>query len=237
MDKPKWTLHHGDSIDILGTLPSIGLVVTDPPYSFGLNSVSGAGAHGGWMDLMNAAYWYAEILRHLRRLTEEKQGAVWMFNSWRSFPVLARAAHLAQWPIVSLAIWDKQWTGPGGNQGLRPSYEQIALFAHPGFKIEDRGIADIMPCSWGSYKPHGHPAEKPVPLLERLIEISGDRSPVLDPFAGSGSTLVAAKRRGVESIGIEGDDRWHKAAQERVSAEADGLTVSQARAGQLPLLT
>lgn len=232
-----WELHHGDSMDILPTIQRAALVVTDPPYSFGLNSVAGAGKHGGWQDLMNAAYWYAEILRQLKRITEADQGAVWMFNSWRSFPVLARASTLAGWPILSLAIWDKMWIGTSGPNGLRSSYEQIALFAHPGFSIKDRSVADIFRSKWTAIKPTGHPAEKPLELVERLIEISGNTGPVLDPFAGSGTTLVAARRRGLDSIGIEGEDHWHSVATDRLCAEESGSTLGAVRAGQLALPT
>lgn len=209
------TLYLGDAFEILPSLSGVDLVVTDPPYSFGLASTAQEGKHGGWMDLMNAAVWYREMLIHFKRLTESKVGAAWVFNAWRSFPVLARASFLAEWPIASLGIWDKQWIGPGGPNGLRPSYEQVALFPQPSFRIEDRGVSDLFPCKWGSHKPTGHSAEKPVPLLRRLIEISLPASTkteqprvVLDAFAGSGRTLIAARQLGLRAIGIEGDERW-----------------------------
>jgi hypothetical protein len=54
-----------------------------------------------------------------------------------------RAALDAGLPITSMAVWDKQWIGPGGSQGLRPSYEMFALMAQPDFAVKDRGIPDV----------------------------------------------------------------------------------------------
>lgn len=40
------------------------------------------------------------------------------------------------------AVWDKEWIGPGGVQGLRPSYEMVALLAQPDFAVPDRGVRE-----------------------------------------------------------------------------------------------
>lgn len=211
-------IYHGDCREILPTVDSVRLVVTDPPYVFGIASTAQEGKAGGWGDLMNSAAWYALLLREFKRLTANQQGAAWVFNSWRSFPVLARAAYEAQWAIESLMVWDKQWIGPGGQRGLRPSYELSALFAQADFAIGNRGLADIWPCKWSSLKPSGHPAEKPVDLLARIIRESG-QGDVLDPFLGSGSTLVAAKKEGRRAIGIEIEERYCEIAARRLSQE------------------
>lgn len=213
------TVYHGDGRDILPDLSAVSLVVTDPPYTFGIASTAQEGKAGGWGDLMNSAVWYATWLRECKRLTSSQSGALWVFNSWRSFPVLARAAYEAQWPIESLLIWDKEWIGPGGTRGLRPSYEMVALFAQDGFGISDRGLPDIWRSKWSSVKPWGHPAEKPVPLLSKLISRSNDAGTVLDPFAGSGSTLVAAKALGRKAIGIEIEERWCEVIAKRLSQD------------------
>ena len=211
-------IYHGDCREILPTVESVRLVVTDPPYVFGIASTAQEGKAGGWGDLMNSAAWYALLLREFKRLTANQQGAAWVFNSWRSFPVLARAAYEAQWAIESLMVWDKQWIGPGGQRGLRPSYELSALFAQADFAIGNRGLADIWPCKWSSLKPSGHPAEKPVDLLARIIRESG-QGDVLDPFLGSGSTLVAAKKEGRRAIGIEIEEKYCETAARRLSQE------------------
>lgn len=210
------TIYHGDCLDVLEEIGSVDLVVTDPPYSFGLASTLNEAKAGSWADLMNSAGWYASRMRHCQRATANRAGAMWVFNSWRSFPILARAAHLVGWPIESLLVWDKQWIGPGGSRGLRPSYELVALFAQPEFAITDRGIPDIWRSKWSAIKPSGHPAEKPLHLVTRLIKESGGNK-VLDPFMGSGTTLVAARSLGYSAIGIEAEERYCEIAAKRLA--------------------
>ena len=62
-----------------------------------------------------------------------------------------------------------------------------------------------------------HPTEKPVGLLANLItSVTKPGDLILDPFAGSGSTLVAAKKTGRRFIGVELDDDFYQIAQRRV---------------------
>lgn len=213
------TIFCGDCLEILPGLSPVNLTVTDPPYVFGLGSTAKEGKVGTWGDMMNAARWYASWIRLCKRLTESRQGAAWIFNSWRSSPILYRAALLAEWQVLSQLIWDKQWIGPGGVRGLRPSYEIVTLLAHPEFQLSDRSLSDIWQAQWASARPSGHAAEKPVSLLSRIIKESGG-GVILDPFMGSGSTLVAAVAQGCEAVGIETEEKWCEVAVRRVAQVA-----------------
>lgn len=207
------TIYNGDCLDVLPNVRPVSLVVTDPPYNLSLQST---GINSGWGDLMNGAYFYAQVLREIKSATKMRQGAAWIFNSWRCFPVIAKASFEADWNIESLMVWDKQWIGPGGTSGLRPSYELVALFRHEAFAIENRSVPDIWRSKYSGQKPNGHPAEKPEALVQRIIDVSGGGT-VLDPFMGSGTTLVAAKRQGQKSVGIEIEERWCEVAAKRLS--------------------
>lgn len=215
------TIYHGDALEILPTLnrSSIDAVITDPPYVIGAVSAGNmASKAGGWADMMNSALWFSAWYRQVDRLLR-RTGVFWSFCNWRSLPVVMRAALDAGLPITSLAVWDKQWIGPGGSQGLRPSYELIALMCGPDVGIPDRGVADIIPSKVGSHKPTGHPAEKPERLIARLLDISGlaPGSVVLDPFLGSGTTAKAAKDAGIRSVGIEAEERYCEIAARRLA--------------------
>lgn len=147
------TLYQGDALELLDEVPagSVDLVVTDPPYVIGAVSAGNIGAKaGGWADMMNSALWfstwYTKALRCLRHT-----GALWTFCNWRSLPVVMKAAADSGHPVTSCLVWDKQWIGPGGSVGLRPSYEMVALIARPGFAIADRGLPDIWQHRVGSY--------------------------------------------------------------------------------------
>lgn len=222
------TLYHGDALEIMPNLASgsVDAVVTDPPYVIGAVSAGSLGSKsGGWADMMNSALWFAAWYREVDRLLKNS-GAMWTFLNWRTLPVVMRAAVDAGLPITSCAVWDKEWIGPGGTQGLRPSHELIALMCKPDYSVPDRGVADVIKHKVGSHKPHGHPAEKPEGLLSRILSISGVEagSVVLDPFLGSGTTLVAAKSRGLLGIGIEAEERYCEMAARRLGQQTLGLT-------------
>lgn len=214
------TLYHGDAMEILPMLErgSVSAVVTDPPYVIGAVSAGNmASKSGGWADMMNSALWFTAWYREVDRLLH-RRGSFWTFLNWRSLPVVMRAALDAGLPVTSMAIWDKQWIGPGGTQGLRPSYEMFALMAQPDFAVKDRGIADVWQHKVGSYKATGHPAEKPEPLIRRILATCELESGalVLDPFLGSGTTAVAARALGLRCIGIEAEAANCAMAAERL---------------------
>ena len=213
------TIYHGDCVEVLPTLPMVDLVVTDPPYIIGaVSSGAMASKSGGWADMMNSSAWFTAWYRQTDALLKN-HGAMWQFLNWRTVPVVMRAALDAGLPITSMMVWDKQWIGPGGPQGLRPSYELCALLAKPDFAIKDRGIADVWRYKVGSYKASGHPAEKPAGLFHRVISTCGAGGVVLDPFLGSGTTAVAAKAAGWSAIGIEAEEKYCEIAARRCSQE------------------
>jgi len=218
------TLYLGDCREILPTLGKVDAVVTDPPY--GINTKSdGNGKLSPWADLCNAAFWYADWLATCRKLLELPHGTgagpLWTFLNWRSVVTFQKASCDIGWSIESLLIWDKCWIGPGGSRGLRPSYEMVALFiAGDEFGIADRGLPDIQQWKVGSFKPNGHPAEKPIEALHWLVKHSGKLgSLVLDPFMGSGTTGVACVQLERRFIGIEIESKYFDIACRRISDE------------------
>ena len=215
------TLYHGDCLEIMPTLPraSAHAVVTDPPYIIGAVSAGSLGTKaGGWHDMMNSAMWFSHWYRQAWGLIKH-DGSMWSFCNWRSLPVVMRAAIDSEIPITSTLVWDKEWIGPGGSQGLRPSYELCTLMAKPDFALKDRGLPDIWRHKVGSYKPNGHPAEKPEGLVRRILQ-SLELEPeslVIDPFAGSGTTAAAAKSIGLNCITIEADERYCEIIAKRLA--------------------
>lgn len=217
-----WEVIQGDCLDVLRSMPdaSVDAVVTDPPY--GINTKSdGTGKLSPWADLCNAALWYREWIGQCRRILKPT-GCLWSFLNWRSMVTFQKAACDLGWPIESVLVWDKEWIGPGGHRGLRPSYEMVALWAMPEFTIDDRSLPDIQRFKWSGHKPTGHPAEKPAALCRWIIESSNARV-VLDPFNGSGSTGVACAQIGCQYIGIELDETWAESSRRRIAEAANTL--------------
>ena len=222
------TLYHGDALDKLAALTtdSVHAVVTDPPYIIGAVSSGGLNSKsGGWSDMMNSSLWFTAWYREVGRILKH-DGSFWTFLNWRTLPVVVKAAMDARLPITSVMVWDKQWIGPGGNQGLRPAYEMCALMAQPGFAVKDRGVPDVWQHKVGSYKATGHPAEKPEGLVGRILDVAGVQpgQTVVEPFSGSGTTAVAAKVRGIRCIAVEAEERFCEMAARRLSQDTLNLS-------------
>lgn len=224
------TLYHGDAFDILPTIErgTVDHCVTDPPYILQAGSSSIRGSKtGGWADMMNASHWFAAWYRLSGALLKHT-GSIWTFGNWRSLPVMMRASIDADLSAASCMVWDKKWIGPAGPQQLRSQHELCLVLTRPGFVQRDRSQGDVLSIQASSSKPTGHPAEKPLPLLSRVVELTGSMpgEVILDPFAGSGTVSVAAKRAGIRSIAIEAEERWCEVAANRLSQDVLDLGAS-----------
>ena len=83
-----------------------------------------------------------------------------------------------------------------------------------------------------------HPCPKPLALMLKLIEhFSNEGDLILDPFCGSGTTCVAAKRLGRDYIGIDISPEYCEIARKRLEAEEKGLTVQELKKGQIGMFT
>lgn len=214
------TIYHGDSLEILPNIRagSIDLVLTDPPYIIGaVSSGSESSKAGTWGDMMNSSRWFRDWYEMTKRILKPS-GALWSFCNWRSLPVVMKAAIDARWFVASVLVWHKDWIGPGGSVGLRPAYELAALLPMPEFAIPNRGLPDVWTEPWSSFKPNGHPAEKPESLMRRMADAAcPENGAILDPFMGSGTTLRAALDLGRRAIGIETEERYCEIAAKRLA--------------------
>lgn len=206
------TLYHGDCREILPSIPSVDLILTDPPY--GITYVSNAGAGKGTKPITNdgtrlSLALYRSVFPLLRA-----DHILW-FTRWDAWPDVW--AEMGQWfPLRGMLVWDKGTPGMGDLSHWGLSYELIAS-AGTG-KLTGGRDGSILKFNG---VPHGrrlHPTEKPPALLAYLIG-KLDASVTLDPFAGSGSTLFAAKSLGRRAIGVEFDERYCEAIATRLSAD------------------
>src|SRR5262249_52793034 len=135
------------------------------------------------------------------------------FTRWDAWPDVWM--DLGAWfPLRGLLVWDKGSPGMGEVAHWGPSYELIAS-AGAG---KTTGSRDQSILRYPTVPParRAHPTEKPVPLLEYLIG-KLDVATILDPFAGSGATLIAARNLGRRAVGVEVDERYCEAAARRLS--------------------
>jgi len=212
------TIYHGDCREILPQLPekSVQLLLTDPPYGVAYESGWRKDAYGpiigddGSLDIVTA------ILSALKCLQDQRHAYVFGPLDVSKLPV--KAAEL---------IWDKGIMGPGDlSSPWGPAHEVINFLAYyPSKAHRDMGKGNLAArLRRGSVirvqRPDSerHPTEKPIELLRQLIESSSILGEmVLDPFMGSGSTLVAARLEGRKAIGIEIEERYCKVAAGRLA--------------------
>lgn len=133
------------------------------------------------------------------------------------------------------------WVKPDGMPqftGDRPSmgYESM-VFAHRKGRSKWNGGGRVGVFTHNKNDERtGHETQKPLPLMLELVELFTDPGDiVLDPFAGSGTTGIACLRLGRRFIGIERDEKYAAIATERLQAEANGLSLRDSRAGQIPM--
>jgi DNA modification methylase len=141
-------------------------------------------------------------------------------------------------------VWGKS-TFTLGRSDYQRQYEPILYGWRKGDSHYWCGARDQSDL-WLFDKPHAndlHPTMKPVALIERAIRNSSRRKEmVLDPFAGSGSTLIACEKTGRRARLIETEphycdviiERWQKFTGEEARHERQGLTFSQVRRDRIP---
>jgi site-specific DNA-methyltransferase (adenine-specific) len=121
-------------------------------------------------------------------------------------------------PIRQIVIWARCGGINFSPTFYCPTHEWIVIIARPGFKLRDRaasGVGDVWRIPQERNNPH--PAPFPVELPSRAIETTSTGI-VLDPFMGSGSTLVAAKNLNRVAIGIDVEEEYCEMAANRLRA-------------------
>lgn len=221
-------LYNDDCLNILKTIPneSIHLVVTDPPYR--ITSRGSSGNTGGMfqkeINKNGRVFEYNDITPpqyapELYRVLRQNTHCYVMCNHVNLIDMLNVFTSVGFGFVKSL-IWDK------GNKingkFYMSQFEYILLFRKGGERIINNcGTSDIISIRNIKHKnldgTNIHDSEKPVELMQCLIENSSDETEiVLDPFVGSGSTAVACLNSYRNFIGIEIDKKYYDIAQARV---------------------
>ena len=190
----------------------VDLVLTDPPYAI-YGSSTGIGSEISDDRLVRP--FFASTLR-LAASALKLFGHTYVCCDWRSWPSWWEAARNSGLTPKNLIVWDKGGGGLGAS--YLNAYELVGFFARlPPQTVmrssEQRGQRPVYaPNIWrGPRVPSGrlHNAEKPVPLFAWLIGNSTDpEERILDPFLGSGTTIIAAEQTGRVGLGIEIEPRF-----------------------------
>ena len=200
----------GDCLRVLPTIPeaSVGLVLTDPPYLVGYRDRAGRTISGD-----KSSEWlrpaFAEIYRVLR-----PDSFCISFFGWTRPELFGAAWKAAGFRIEGHFAAVKDY--PSSAHYVRRCHEQAYLLAKGQPEIPAMPISDVL--RWKYSGNRLHPTQKPVSTLLLLVNAFSKPSDlVLDPFAGSGSSLVAARLAGRRYIGIEKRPEYARAAGERLA--------------------
>ena len=235
------TIYHADMFDVLPTLSGIGAVVTDPPYSSGgafrgdraqstvtKYVTSGINAYrpefaGDNRDQRSFFAW-STLWLNAARNASTPNATLCSFIDWRQLPTLTDAVQAGGWTWRNIATWWKP-----GIRMVRGSFSSSAEYVvyatnGPSESDHDGAVQNVYKCT--PIKDKEHIAEKPADVMQWVMSVVRPSSLVLDPFMGSGSTLVAAKAKGHSAIGIEVDERYCEIAARRCSQETLDLGVA-----------
>jgi len=227
----------GDCIELMDKMPaqSVGAIVTSPPYNL-LNSTGNGMKNGNGGKWKNAKLmegyeshddnmpheeyveWQRNCLTAMMRVLRE-DGAIFYNHKWRVQGGLLqdRADIVSGFPVRQIIIW-KRAGGMNFNAGyFLPTYEVIYLICKPEFKLAEKANAFTDVWNIPQEMNNPHPASFPIELAQRCIEAT-DAKIILDPFAGSGTTAIAADACGREWIALEISNEYCKLARERITA-------------------
>lgn len=193
------TLYHGDCRDVLPTISRPSAIVTDPPYGLGDAMTGGVVKWGLWADETGSRgkglVWDAEAPAVVASFPELADDCIIWGGNYFALP-----------PVRGWLVWDKivRKFSSGHCELAWTTLDQPVRafnFSHGELATE------------GKF----HPTQKPLALMSWCLEFLPTPGVIADPFAGSGSTLVAAKRLGRKAIGVELEERYCEIAAKRLA--------------------
>lgn len=189
-----------------GEMPQI--LLTDPPYCSGGFQESGKGVgsigtdrKGGNPTIANdtlSTRGYQSLMRNV--LDNITPLVAYIFTDWRMWINLFDVTEAAGFGVRNMIVWNKKT--PGMGQGWRTQHELIMYGQRTKAKWDNhKGYGNVLEISRSGNELH--PTQKPVELIEMLLDNTEWLEGVYDPFAGSGTTLIAAEAKGQKAYCME----------------------------------
>lgn len=223
------TVVNGHCAEVFPDIPDgiADLVLTDPPF----NCLTNWGkTYGHKENRLNPAAWFESdnlspyeyelfmggVCLHLNRILKEN-GSLFMFCDFKIYPTLSKILKKTGFLVNNLLVWDKKTIGLG--QNWRYCYEFV-IFATKSDDYTFNGKRDsrnIIQCMRIMPRDLEHPTQKPEYVVEELVErTTNEGDVVVDPFLGSGTTAVVAKKLNRHYIGIELNEEYAETSRKRL---------------------
>jgi site-specific DNA-methyltransferase (adenine-specific) len=214
--RSQWNL--GPWQDHLGQLDdeSVALMLTDPPYGMEYRSNYRKEKHDAIQGDESTDAFRLSLEAIMPKLKADAH--VLAFVNWRNEAAFIAACEAFGLTVKSRIVWVKNNTGMGDLDGaFAPKHEMIIHAVKGNPKLYTR-TADVLECA--RVATDKHPTEKPVALLQTLIETCTVKGQlVADPFGGVASVAVAAKRTGREFWSCEIEEKYFRHGKERLENE------------------
>jgi adenine-specific DNA-methyltransferase len=201
---------NGDCLAVLPQLAdgSVDFVLTDPPYLVNYHDRQGRSLAGD-----DSSQWLKPAFAQIFRVLKPGRYCV-SFYGWNKVDQFFAAWRAAGFRPVGHLVWVKDYASSKGLLAYQHESAYLLAKGNSGAR-PDSPLPDVL--DWQYTGNRFHPTQKPVRSLKPVIEaFTKPGEVVLDPFCGSGSTLLAAKILGRRYIGIELDAEYAKTAQERL---------------------
>jgi DNA modification methylase len=200
---------HGDCVEVMRSLPSesIDFILTDPPYLVRYRDRTGRTVAND-----DNSRWLKPSFAEMHRLLKPGSLAI-SFYGWNRVDLFFDAWKAAGFQVVGHIVFRKRYASSA--RFLQYHHESAYLLAKGDVTPPAEPLPDVL--DWTYTGNRLHPTQKPVESLRPLIaSFCKPGDVVLDPFCGSGSTLVAARDAGCAYLGIELDATHHRTALERL---------------------
>jgi adenine-specific DNA-methyltransferase len=214
------SLLHGDCIELLSRMASnrVDFVLTDPPYVAHYSSRDGRSVPND-----NNCDWVKPAFQEIYRVLRWNRFCV-SFYGWHKADLFIAAWRAAGFRLVGHIVFRKRYAS--SVRFLRCQHELAYLLAKGEVTPPVTPLPDVL--DWPYTGNRFHPTQKPVEALKPLIRAFCPKDGlVLDPFCGSGSTLVAAKELGRNYVGIEIEGAHCRSAARRVEIAQWGAQMTR----------
>jgi site-specific DNA-methyltransferase (adenine-specific) len=214
-DQDGIVIYHGDARELVPHLPC-GLMVTDPPYNvdYHYDSHDDALPKKDYEALLDSVLRPPLVLIHYpeaifpiaNRFGVPDEIVAWIYHAntpkqWRSIAWF--------WKTPDFTLDSQPYRNPTDKRIMR-----LLEDGREGARIYDWWYSEQVKNV--STEKTEHPCQIPLNVMLRILRITPFAGPVLDPFMGSGTTLVAAKQLGLQAIGVETSERYCEIAAERL---------------------
>lgn len=208
-------LRNTDCMELLGSIrsKSIDLVLTDPPYGMDFQSNHRKDKHKK-IDGDKSLDWLPEWVDEVARVAKD-DAHIYIWCSWHKVDVF-KVELERHFKIKNLLVWAKNGGGMGDLKGGYGGRHELCFFINKGKDLNGSRDTDVIDKAYRTGNQY-HPTQKPVNLMEYLIEkSSGVGDLVLDCFSGSGSTAIACHNTKRNFIGSELDSEFYETSMKRI---------------------